>query len=342
MHMKPRRAICALVCVVGALTAVLVARAASSQSSRGLESFVVTLSDYRIFDVQPRGADLGVRAIQMQHLEEVCWTRAVRAYEVILPDTSIDLLAGRGLCSLSQARVDAAVERSRARTMHTRDGIPWGTFFDSVVAICSGRQKRLVIDYGGANWSKPSIDPERLRDVDSSVYQMWTLGERLAAKVSPLAPPIESQERQGTSAAADLVGGRYDAAFRDMCWDGSQRTLCAPAYWRQLLGDYSGPPKHRGPLPPEVLNRESLRLSNYVTPVYPPIALSARITGDVRLELHIDRGTGDVTEAVVLAGRQLLDQAALAAARQWRFDAGMRPETLQVTIRFDLKCPDTR
>jgi nitrite reductase (cytochrome c-552) len=56
-----------------------------------------------------------------------------------------------------------------------------------------------------------------------------------------------------------------------------------------------------------------------VPPVYPRAAIAARVEGTVAVEARIDV-TGRVTEAKVLRSIPLLDQAALDAVRQWRFE----------------------
>ena len=62
----------------------------------------------------------------------------------------------------------------------------------------------------------------------------------------------------------------------------------------------------------------TLRLETYVAPLYPQIAESARVSGEVLLEATIgtDGRPGDLR---VMRSIPLLDQAAIDAARQWRF-----------------------
>lgn len=56
----------------------------------------------------------------------------------------------------------------------------------------------------------------------------------------------------------------------------------------------------------------------YVKPVYPPIAVAARVSGSVFIEAII--GTdGVVRDARVIRSIPLLDEAALRAVRQWRY-----------------------
>jgi TonB family protein len=53
-------------------------------------------------------------------------------------------------------------------------------------------------------------------------------------------------------------------------------------------------------------------------PVYPPIAKAARASGTVTLQIIVDEA-GQVIKATAVAGHPLLQEAAVAAARQARF-----------------------
>jgi TonB family protein len=308
--------------------------------TRGLESFFVTFTDYRILHVRPVASGVSVRSIQMHYLEESCWTRVMRAYEVTLPSTTVQQLAATPICALTQARIDAALEKSRENFIRARYGIPWGTYFDSVVGVCDGQERRLIFDYDGKNAGKPGIDEKKLRRVDAAVHALWTMGNRIASRVSPLAPTEATQEEQGTAAAADLIAGRYDAAFADACWDQHRAgATCKPSFWSQVIGTYDGPPQQRGPLPVEMIDRESFKFTHYVSPEFPSIAMSARILRDVKVRLSVDGGSGAVSEASIVDGHPLLDDAALRAAKEWRFVAGTTPGTpFTITLRFDVKC----
>jgi protein TonB len=59
-----------------------------------------------------------------------------------------------------------------------------------------------------------------------------------------------------------------------------------------------------------------------VKPAYPRIAMSARVQGDVLIELVIDE-QGKVSNATIVRSIPLLDQAALDAVRQWEFTPTM-------------------
>jgi len=60
-------------------------------------------------------------------------------------------------------------------------------------------------------------------------------------------------------------------------------------------------------------------LTNLSSPVYPPLARQARITGDVTVQIHI-RKDGKVESAEVVSGPQMLKQAALESAQKSTFE----------------------
>jgi periplasmic protein TonB len=98
------------------------------------------------------------------------------------------------------------------------------------------------------------------------------------------------------------------------------------------------------PAPPTIVRaggaiREPRKIVN-VQPVYPEIARDAGIQGLVIIEATIDE-RGSVVDARVLRSQPLLDGAALAAVRQWRYTPtllnGVPVRVLMtVTINFSL------
>ena len=78
-----------------------------------------------------------------------------------------------------------------------------------------------------------------------------------------------------------------------------------------------------------------------VPPVYPPIALSARIQGAVVMDIVVGID-GSVVDAKIVRSIPLLDPAALEAARQWKFeppivDGVPTPIVMMMTTTFSLK-----
>ena len=101
----------------------------------------------------------------------------------------------------------------------------------------------------------------------------------------------------------------------------SRRPLPRPSHPLRVGGDIRAP-----------------RKLQHVAPVYPPIAAQARVSGTVILEATISP-TGEVVDVRVLRSVPLLDAAAVAAVRQWRYDAPRLNGTpvavlLTVTVQF--------
>jgi TonB family protein len=83
------------------------------------------------------------------------------------------------------------------------------------------------------------------------------------------------------------------------------------------------------------------RLLKEVPPIYPKIARQAGVEGIVVLGVRID-AKGRVTEVKVLKSIPLLDQAAVDAVRQWRYEPFLSkgiptPVVFSVTATFNLK-----
>jgi protein TonB len=105
------------------------------------------------------------------------------------------------------------------------------------------------------------------------------------------------------------------------------------------------PPPPPAPAPQKAVpiggNIRAPERTQYVAPVYPPIAQAARVQGMVIVEATIGID-GRVTNARLLRSIPLLDEAALAAVRQWTY----KPTTLNgvpvpvimtVTVNFQLQ-----
>src|SRR5262249_14382852 len=85
----------------------------------------------------------------------------------------------------------------------------------------------------------------------------------------------------------------------------------------------------------------SAQLVSSVPPVYPTLAKTQRLSGDVKIDALIDED-GRVTGMKVISGPVMLHQAAMDALRQWRYKPAMLNGSpvsmhLMVTIQFRLK-----
>jgi protein TonB len=100
-----------------------------------------------------------------------------------------------------------------------------------------------------------------------------------------------------------------------------------------------GPPVPTGPVPVGGKIKEPTKI-RHVPPVYPAVAQQARIQGVVVVEAIIGID-GRVKEARVLQSKPFLDEAALAAVKEWMFTPTTLngvpvPVIMTVTVHFKL------
>jgi len=105
-----------------------------------------------------------------------------------------------------------------------------------------------------------------------------------------------------------------------------------------MAGSEKQPAAPAAPVGGEV---KSARIISSVPPAYPALAKSQHISGDVRIDALIDE-TGRVTTMKVVAGPTLLQQAAMDALRQWKYQPATLggkavPMHLAVTLQFRLQ-----
>jgi hypothetical protein len=91
-------------------------------------------------------------------------------------------------------------------------------------------------------------------------------------------------------------------------------------------------------LSPRIVQPTEVELTELSPPVYPPIALLARVAGDVDLKLDI-RQDGTVESEVVVSGPELLQRAALDSAQKSKFECGkcsgpVNPVRLRYSFRL--------
>ena len=87
---------------------------------------------------------------------------------------------------------------------------------------------------------------------------------------------------------------------------------------------------------------QAAKIVHQVTPVYPPLARQARISGIVRLEAVISR-SGMIESLQVMSGHPLLTQAALDAVRQWVYQPTLlngQPVEVVTQIEVNFKLAD--
>lgn len=110
-----------------------------------------------------------------------------------------------------------------------------------------------------------------------------------------------------------------------------------------MISEAPPPPPPPAPKTPKRVGGDvqAPALIHRVEPEYPPVAVAAKVTGMVILEATVNE-QGLVTDVKVLRSIILLDQAAIKAVKQWRYqplilNGAPVPFILVVTLSFSLR-----
>jgi TonB family protein len=140
----------------------------------------------------------------------------------------------------------------------------------------------------------------------------------------------------GQSLIPELRSGKYDKGL----FRGNEYIRASESSFREILRDYvlkEKVPVYSGKL----VHAEQFHFIKYVAPPYPELALRARVSGNINLELVVDPQTGNTSDAHVISGHSLLEDAAVKAALQWQFDPSLQKleQSIKLTLNFSFQCP---
>jgi TonB family protein len=316
-----------------------------AQNTDPLESFYAVtnfFSDYlpgwyeEILEVTPQGNDVRVRVIRISAANPYCGGDLVRAADRVLPDTTMQEVAGKvDLCSYSDQSVTAALKAAAPKAVEGNED----SATMSIVAMCGGKEKVFDFPY-------PSeVDQNVLRRDNPRVTRLWHLtwevrsqafGEHFSFRDLPAAQEKEAEDL-GTEFLPELVSGKFDSAFAGATCGGEK---CDTNYLAWLLRGYTGPRANKDPSSVELTNALRLHLSKYDLPKYSPLAKQARIQGEVRLAIIPDASTGLVKDVQLVSGSPMLGNSAVDAARQWQFSPGSQSgQPVEAILKFAI-CTD--
>jgi protein TonB len=170
--------------------------------------------------------------------------------------------------------------------------------------------------------------------------------ESLVARITqspklPLPPPVESQAQPTSSGAVGTVAG---PAITPPPAVVKETPEPAPPQPVGQLPAVQPPPAAQPPpapaAPQEPLkvggNVQEAKLIRRITPVYPPLARQARVTGVVRVEATIGKD-GKIAKVSALSGPPLLRQAATDSVRQWIYQPSLlNGQPVEVVTQVDV------
>jgi hypothetical protein len=288
--------------------------------------------DEEVLDVSPEGKNVRVELFHRSAATQFCGGNLLRAVERTLPNTTVQKVVGKKVCSVTGAEVDAALKAAAPKAMEAI----FETYTIDLVPQCGTRQDVLSFPH------PQEVDEKALRRENPRIDALWDLYYEVRSRVfgkhlsfDSLTPEQEKQsEDLGLKLLPELTSGKYDAAFAEDACAGKK---CEPNYFAWELSGYKIP-TNQAPLLVELVNASSLDLMKYEPPQYPMIAMMAHVSGDVRLRIVPDEQTGAVKEVQFISGGQLFRTSAINAAKEWRFFPGKQSAPVEIVLRFS-GCP---
>lgn len=166
---------------------------------------------------------------------------------------------------------------------------------------------------------------------------------RLVTATSPDDPMAAENEAEIGRFVTDIIGGAWsaDLGVSEKIGKLSEAVASEIAALRRLLDarEAAAPALPREPV--RVQEADAPKQIKNVDPVYPDIARAGLVEGVVILEVVIDE-KGNVKDVKVIRSKPLLDQAAIDAVKQWKYepfvvDGKPVPFAMSVTVTFSLK-----
>ena len=186
--------------------------------------------------------------------------------------------------------------------------------------------------------SPPAVAEPEPRRVRPAVTKASTPRPAPVIAKAPVAAPIEAPS--SIAPETGLEGGEFTPSRIEPGFENGIPGGVAGG----LVGGFNTapPPPPPAPVVPVRVGGAILepRLIHRVDPEYPLIAVAAQIEGMVILEATVDEA-GAVTDTRVLRSHSVLDQAAVDAVEQWRYEplrlnGQAQPFVLTVTVSFSL------
>jgi hypothetical protein len=243
----------------------------------------------------------------------------VEAAERVIPRTSVASMSGVDLCAIDEKKAASTLKRSRIRNL-----MVFASDYDTIVAACQGRVKVFHLS------DSTLYNMESLRSRNSALAQAVEMFTRVRDRAFGDENPFEhygqqltpEQQKVAAAAVADLESGR----FKEGLGKDERRYRVTD---RPSSSDAEA-----------LLEPATLKFDSYQPVRFPPIAMAARIFGDVRLRLTVVPTTGIVTDVAVVSGAPLLaPDAAAAVARTWRLAPGSAAsDRIDVTLKFRSPC----
>ncbi len=292
---------------------------------------------YRLIDVRQEGSDAIIRYSRIAPVSEWCPRVMVQSAEARVANTSPAALVGtNNPCAVKTADLRAALKKYKQRA-GVFEAISFG-----VVTQCGSSSivLRLPIDL--------TVRMSALKAAHPEIARLWDLPAEITERGFGPKDIFHDRDEEdeialqqaGEKIVPELLSGRFDIGLAEAV-QGNVGSGQSPSFG-SLLASYQGPvsaAEASGRAFPTLVNKERYRFTEYLTFPYPPLAAMAHIEGKVDLQLTVDQSTGEVLNALAVAGHPLLKEDAVHAVKRWRFDPeSMSSGNISLTLDYSLQC----
>lgn len=292
----------------------------------GRDSFIDIGPPFNYYDLtflRSEGEKTDVERISLTPPADACYPRAeIAITHVNLSESLSSVLQGMNPCTVPEKALKAELKRRNK-------GLVFSGMNVSIQVECAGGGRVMHADIldrdiFGAHpntpqytaWSRTLFD--KLDQVTGD--HPWDKPIFPVSEAAPAAPPISH-----SAALQAIADGKFDSIFGDS----SDR----PSALYRLAQNVPRKPFI------ELTSSEPIHPTEYVDPVYPPIAKAARVHGTV--EFHLTDGSdGSAKDIAIDSGPRMLWQAVSDAIAKWKFSTDDSGKIIQGSIRFGLNCAE--
>ena len=276
---------------------------------------------YDLIQIKTDPQGLAVDQVLVTPHGQACMQPAtVEERATVLHKTMADFLQGKNPCAIPEKELHKELKRCKKCLVFSGVAV-------MVQARCGGTDRRIRIDILDRD-----IYDRRTQTPSNTSWTMNLLSQlnQLLGPGSEVKPvfPVEPEERRRFPDTA-LVQAIADGGFDDL--------FGAQAGISQIVHEAEQSP----PPPPSVSITEVLPISpiSPKMPIYPPIAMAARIEGLVNVTFEIG-SEGQMRSIAVIDGPKMLQQSVAEALAGWRFPESSWGSSGRAAIQFRMNCTD--
>jgi hypothetical protein len=292
----------------------------------GRDSFIDVGPPFNYYDLtflRSEGEKTDVERISLTPPADACYPRAeIAIAHVSLSESLSSVLQGTNPCTVPEKALKSELKRRNKSLVFSGMNV-------SIQVKCTGGVRVMHADILDRDifdahpntpqytaWSRTLFDKLDQATGDHP----WDKPIFPVSEAAPAAPPTSQ-----SAALLAIADGKFDGIFGN--------SPDRPSALYRMAQNVPRKPFI------ELTSSEPIRPTEYVDPVYPPIAKAARVHGTV--EFHLTDGSdGSAKDIAIDSGPRMLWQAVSDAIAKWKFSTDDSGKIIYGSIQFGLNCAE--